>query len=832
MELSATAPLGFKLPQYDSSAFAPKFTVPEFHPTPTPAPYVTPVADIVKGALSSYEKARDYRDAAPARMAAEVADRQFLQSQGVDISTVPDSTAPSLGSRALASVGHLFDGTLGGHGNDPKPGGALANLKPYDPNTGAFSVGPSGATFQTIRPDPSAAERVRGLQLQNDALEAENRLKAAPMQGTVHPFSGQIMGGGAPALASAPPDPNALPAAPSAANPSALTAPGGNAAPAPAPAAGVETVRTTNYDSTRTKDPQVDPETAAGLTATGAPLVRASPTIAGTVAVDPAKYAYGTIFRGQDGKTYVAGDTGGAVKAQTASGGKAPVVDIFGGQDQPDYQKMTVIPPTGDYAKLSAAEKEQYHRRAAATYGSTNVTAPAPAGALANVPVPGASAPAPGSGRGALAAFGGPATLPPERPLALAGGGPSSFDAGPPVGIQDKPVRKALAVVPEVAARPVPADGTPADPLPATAAPATAPGPHGGTLQPNGNEETPYGTILNPAVYGQRTVRRVELPGGGVQVVDDPNGKFFAPYVKAPVVADAVIDPATGQPIPGLTMVNKQITSRGAAGGKAAPAPVNMADLTPEQQFQARALTSQTFGRRAGADPANVNLVASLLRDGHDRNEIRTLAGDLNPQLRVSGQYNSDPQVKTYLNTVANYQTVKDIAEKPGDKRTMQDDLSLMFAYVKADNPTMGVTEGSFKTAAAAGTFGDSIQRAYNQLTNTNQRLTPQQVEGFKNAALSKLIGQRETYNLSRVRYSGMAEGAGAEPEELLGPDVKPFTEEEANRARGLSPMATATTTAPAATAAPVQVHSQAEYDALPGGTRYLDSNGKLAKKP
>ncbi len=127
-------------------------------------------------------------------------------------------------------------------------------------------------------------------------------------------------------------------------------------------------VRTTSYDQGGADKEGNDADTEAGRTSTGAPLIEASDGIAGTAAVDPRVIPYGSVIRTADGRVYVASDTGGAVKSMKASGGRAPVVDIFNGQHHPDWQDVQIFKPSADYRRLSPSDKLAYHEQAAQTF--------------------------------------------------------------------------------------------------------------------------------------------------------------------------------------------------------------------------------------------------------------------------------------------------------------------------------------------------------------------------------------------------------------------------------------------------------------------------------
>lgn len=136
---------------------------------------------------------------------------------------------------------------------------------------------------------------------------------------------------------------------------------------------GTPTVRQTTYFP---GEAHSDPDTDAGRTSTGGPLIPAQPGIAGTAAVDPLKIPYGSIITRADGSKYVAADTGGAVKSMKASGGTAPVIDFASPTPIPDNGAVKIEPPTADYLRLSPAQKLAYHVAAARTTADPRAAIP------------------------------------------------------------------------------------------------------------------------------------------------------------------------------------------------------------------------------------------------------------------------------------------------------------------------------------------------------------------------------------------------------------------------------------------------------------------------
>ena len=124
-----------------------------------------------------------------------------------------------------------------------------------------------------------------------------------------------------------------------------------------------EQVRSTYYYAGEANS---DPDTDAGRTSTGVPVQMASATQVGVCAVDPSVIPYGSqvVVQTADGpRYYIAADTGGAVKNETASGGTSHVIDFYSNtQVGGENQTVTVIPYSGSqsFTSLSASQKASY----------------------------------------------------------------------------------------------------------------------------------------------------------------------------------------------------------------------------------------------------------------------------------------------------------------------------------------------------------------------------------------------------------------------------------------------------------------------------------------
>lgn len=135
-----------------------------------------------------------------------------------------------------------------------------------------------------------------------------------------------------------------------------------------------EQVRSTYYYAGEANS---DPDTDAGRTSTGVPVQMASASQVGVCAVDPSVIPYGSqvIVQTADGpRYYIAADTGGAVKNETASGGTSHVIDFYSNtQVGGENQTVTVIPYSGSqsFTSLSASQKASYFNVGSFPQGGT-----------------------------------------------------------------------------------------------------------------------------------------------------------------------------------------------------------------------------------------------------------------------------------------------------------------------------------------------------------------------------------------------------------------------------------------------------------------------------
>lgn len=94
-------------------------------------------------------------------------------------------------------------------------------------------------------------------------------------------------------------------------------------------------------------------------------------------------------------------------------------------------------------------------------------------------------------------------------------------------------------------------------------------------------------------------------------------------------------------------------------------------------------------------------------------------------------------------------------------------DMSLIFGFMKMQDPSSTVREGEYASAENARGVPDKFRNLYNKVM-TGERLTPEQRAGFKQQAKSIYQSQLATQGQVDERTRGLAKIRGVNPSELL----------------------------------------------------------------
>jgi hypothetical protein len=124
-------------------------------------------------------------------------------------------------------------------------------------------------------------------------------------------------------------------------------------------------------------------------------------------------------------------------------------------------------------------------------------------------------------------------------------------------------------------------------------------------------------------------------------------------------------------------------------------------------------------------------------------------------------EFNLRPEVKDFKDVRANYLQVASVARKP--KPTPQDDIALVFSYMKMLDPGSVVRTEEYATAQNATGVPDQIRNTYNSLLSGN-RLNATQRQGMLRTARSVYEPREATYNRLATEFQGYAKDYGLDP--------------------------------------------------------------------
>jgi hypothetical protein len=126
-------------------------------------------------------------------------------------------------------------------------------------------------------------------------------------------------------------------------------------------------------------------------------------------------------------------------------------------------------------------------------------------------------------------------------------------------------------------------------------------------------------------------------------------------------------------------------------------------------------------------------------------------------------------QIKTPQTVVNSYAQIEQAAQSP----SAQNDLALIFSYMRMLDPTSVVREGEFATAQNAAGVPDQIRNAYNRAAN-GERLNPEQRKGFVASARGIKDQAQQQIDSYREQYSSLANEYNYSPSRIIGSHPKP----------------------------------------------------------
>lgn len=152
----------------------------------------------------------------------------------------------------------------------------------------------------------------------------------------------------------------------------------------------------------------------------------------------------------------------------------------------------------------------------------------------------------------------------------------------------------------------------------------------------------------------------------------------------------------------------------------------------------------------------------------------RSVQNNRKAEADLRKEFNSLPEVKRFKDVRASREQVRAIMSKPN--KTAQDDIALVFSYMKMLDPGSVVREGEYATAQNAASIPDNIRNLYNRAQSGN-RLNDQQRRNMASLVDRFYQSERNTYNNAASQYQGYAQDYGIDPKRIARryvPDQKP----------------------------------------------------------
>lgn len=223
----------------------------------------------------------------------------------------------------------------------------------------------------------------------------------------------------------------------------------------------------------------------------------------------------------------------------------------------------------------------------------------------------------------------------------------------------------------------------------------------------------------------------------------------FAATLKAKMPGFDVIDEGSH--------VHIEPSSRGAApsGG---PKVVYSTPAAPQEGY--RTLTQQEATAR-GLPGGSVYQVGP-------KGQISSVSGTGNAsssrkaEAQLRQEFNQLPEVKQFRIVRTQGQTIKQLAKNPN----AQNDIAMIFSYMKMLDPTSVVREGEFATAQNAAGVDDQVKNLYNKALS-GERLNPQQRMKMVKSADTVYSTQRQIYNERAAEYRGYASDNEVNPDRV-----------------------------------------------------------------
>jgi len=141
-----------------------------------------------------------------------------------------------------------------------------------------------------------------------------------------------------------------------------------------------------------------------------------------------------------------------------------------------------------------------------------------------------------------------------------------------------------------------------------------------------------------------------------------------------------------------------------------------------------------------------------------DKPRGSSASGDTKTEAQFRKEFNGLQEVKDFKKTRTEFQALRSLALNPN--ATAQDDIAVIFSFMKALDPNSTVREGEFATAQNAGGVPENVRNAYTRAVN-GERLNASQRKAMVRSAYQSYKARRDQYNTTAEEYRGYAKDSG-----------------------------------------------------------------------
>lgn len=141
-------------------------------------------------------------------------------------------------------------------------------------------------------------------------------------------------------------------------------------------------------------------------------------------------------------------------------------------------------------------------------------------------------------------------------------------------------------------------------------------------------------------------------------------------------------------------------------------------------------------------------------------------------------EFEGRKDVQSFRSARTQFNALRDTALNP--RATAQDDIAVIFQFMKTLDPTSTVREGEFATAQNAGGIPDTIRNAFNKAQN-GERLNPEQRRNMAKTAYRSYQAFRDAYNQTAEQFRGYAKDNGIDPDRV----ARTYTPDKPARSQG-----------------------------------------------